>query len=111
MSGIYFDLPKVSKMTINCQLLKVAKWSVEKSISSHGEARSIKLGTLPQEVVTSLPHNHMTDPFFNYRGATVWANLYSKNNSFIEFHVALPEEEKLGGCLCRAPKVVSRRKK
>ena len=52
----------ISKMTINPELLKVSK--------SHGEARNIKfgqqvnliqmvaLGTPPQRVVTSLPHNH-----------------------------------------------------
>ena len=58
-------------MTINFKLLKVSKTTSLK-ISSHGEARNIKfgqqvnliqrvpLGILPQEVVTSLPHNHMT---------------------------------------------------
>ena len=55
-------------------------------ISSHAETRNIKfgqqvnpiervpLGTLPQEVVTSLPHNHMilTNLFISsYREATV----------------------------------------
>ena len=71
-------------MTINFELLKVSKITSLK-ISSHGEARNIKfrqqvnliqrvpLGTLPQEVVTSLPHNHMTltNLFISgYRGAT-----------------------------------------
>ena len=58
-------------MTINFELLKVIKITSLK-IFSHGEARNIKfgqqvnliqripLGTLPQEVVMSLPHNHMT---------------------------------------------------
>ena len=65
-------------------------------ISSHGEARSIKfgkqvnliqripLGTLPQEVVMSLPINHVTLTnlfIFSYRGILL-ANLGSKNNSF-----------------------------
>ena len=61
MSRDNFHLPKVSKIIINFELLKV----------SHGEARNIKfeqpvnliqrvpLSTLPQQVVKSLPHNHM----------------------------------------------------
>ena len=53
-------------------------------ISSHGEARNIKfghqiniiervpLGTLPQAVVMSLAHNHLTNLFISsYRGAAV----------------------------------------
>ena len=64
---------KVSKMT-----------SLKIFISSHGEARNIKfghqiniiervpLGTLPQAVVMSLAHNHLTNLFIlNYRGAAV----------------------------------------
>ena len=72
-------------MSINFKLLKVSKITSLK-ISSHGEARNIKfghqvnliqrvpLGTLPQGVVTSLPHNHMTltNLFISvYRGGTV----------------------------------------
>ena len=75
MSRVNFDLPKVSKMTINFELPKVKENDQFENlyISSHGEAtRNIKfgqqvnlilrvlLGTLLQELVTSLPHNHVT---------------------------------------------------
>ena len=74
-------MPKVSKTTINFEQLKVSKITSLK-ISCHGEARNIKfgqqervpLGTMPQEVVTSLPHNYMTltNLFISsYRGVTV----------------------------------------
>ena len=71
-------------MFINFEVLKVSKIASLK-ISSRGEARNIKfgqqvnriqsvpLGTLPQEVVVTLPHNHMTltNLFISsYRGAT-----------------------------------------
>ena len=63
--SVDFDLPKVNKININFELLKVSKMtSLRIYISSHGEARNIKfghliniqrvsLGTLPQEVVMS----------------------------------------------------------
>ena len=84
-SWVNFDLPKVSKMSINFKLLKVSKITSLK-ISSQGEVRNIKfgqqvnliqrvsLGTLPQEVVISQPHNHvtLTNLFVSiYRGDTV----------------------------------------
>ena len=48
---VNFDLPKVSKITINFELLKVGKWLVWKSayIFSHGEARIIKFR---QQIIT-----------------------------------------------------------
>ena len=53
-------------MTVNFELLTGSK-IISLKISSHGEARNIKLGRqvnfIPrvlQEVVMSLPHNHMT---------------------------------------------------
>ena len=70
-----FDLSKVTQMT-----------NLKIYISSHGEARNIKfrlqvnfiqsvlLGALPREVVTQLPHNHLTlkNLFISsYRGAIV----------------------------------------
>ena len=79
-----FDLPKVSKMNVSFELLKVAKWPIWNIyISSHLEARNIKfgqqvniemvpLGTPPQAVLISLAHNHMTNLFISsYRRATV----------------------------------------
>ena len=71
---VNFNLLKVNKMTVNFELLKVRKITSLKiyMISSHGEARNIKfgqqvnliqrvpLGTPPQEVLMSLPHNQMT---------------------------------------------------
>ena len=82
---VNFDLPKVSKMNINFELLTVAKWPVWKSIYLRsGKARNIKFGqqvniiervplsTSPQEVVVSFAHNHVTNLFVtSYRGATV----------------------------------------
>ena len=82
-------LPRNSKITVPCpksvelkeysqwlsilNCSKSAIWAIWKSIiSSHGEARNIKfwqqinfiqkvsLGTSPQELVTSLPHNYVT---------------------------------------------------
>ena len=82
---VNFDLPKVIRMIINFELLNITKTTSLK-ISSHGEARNIKfgeqvnliqrapMGTLPQEVVTSLPSNHMTLTnlyISSYREATV----------------------------------------
>ena len=70
---VNFDLPIVRKVNINFKLLKVTKMaSLKVYISSHGEARNIRFGqqlniiervpwgTLPQAVVKSLAHNHMT---------------------------------------------------
>ena len=84
MNRVNFDLPKVSKISINFELLKVQNDQFENLyIFSHGEARNIKfgqqvniervpLGTPPQAVVMSLAHNHMTNLFISsYRGATV----------------------------------------
>ena len=78
---VSFDMPKVSKMNINCELLKE---EAHLKISSHEEARNIKfgqqvniiervpLGTPPQVVQMSLAHNHVADLFISsYRGATV----------------------------------------
>ena len=51
----------------------------------------VPLDTLPQELVASLPHNHvtLTDLFISsYRGLLL-PNLGSKNNSLIEFHRTL----------------------
>ena len=74
-----------SAKQLNLELLKVSKITNLK-ISNHGEARNIKFGqqvnliqrapldTLPQELVTSLLHNHMilTKLFISsYRGGTV----------------------------------------
>ena len=70
-------------------------------ISSLGEARNIKfgqqvnltqrglLGTLPQEVVTALHHNHMTLKNLWLQGLPL-SNLGSKNNSLIEAHMHFP---------------------
>ena len=82
-----FDLPKVSKITINCELLKVGKMTGLKIYiynSSHREARNMKfghqiniiervpLGTSSQAVVMLLGHNHLINLFIsNYRGAAV----------------------------------------
>ena len=85
-SRVNFNLPKVGRMTINFELLKVSKITSLKIYSSHGEGRNIKLehqlnfiqrlqvSPLPKEVVMSLPHNHviLTNLFISsYRGATV----------------------------------------
>ena len=68
-AGSIFDLSKVTQMT-----------NLKIYISSHGEARNIKfiqsvlLGALPREVVTQLPHNHVTSKnlfISSYRGAIV----------------------------------------
>ena len=74
-AGSIFDLSKVTQMT-----------NLKIYISSHGEARNIKfrpqvnfiqsvlLGALPREVVTQLPHNHVTAKnlfISSYRGAIV----------------------------------------
>ena len=85
-----FDLPKVSKININFELLKVGKMTslniyISLYISSHGEARNIKfghlinitervpLGTLPQAVVMSSAHNHLTNLFISSnRGAAIF---------------------------------------
>ena len=89
-------MPKVIKMSINFELLKVDR-IISFKISSHEEAKNIKfgkqvnliqrilLGTLPQEVVMSLPHNHMT--LTNVSLVTkelLLSNLGSKNNSLME---------------------------
>ena len=83
---VNFDLPKGSKININFELHKVSKMTSLKNlcISSHGEARNIKLGHLiniiervplgtPLQVaVMSLAHNHLTNLFISsYRGAAV----------------------------------------
>ena len=72
-------------MTINFELL-INDQNENLYISSHGEARNIKfghqvkliprvkLGPLPQEVVTSLLHNNVTLTsifIFSYRGDTI----------------------------------------
>ena len=41
---VSFDLPKVNKMTVNSELLKVSKMTSLKFYISHGEARDIKFG-------------------------------------------------------------------
>ena len=73
-------MSKVSKININFELLKTSEYIY---IFSHREARNIKFGhqiniervppgTLPQAVVMSLVHNHLTDLFISsYRGAAV----------------------------------------
>ena len=78
-------MPKVSKININSELLKVSKITSSKIyIFSHGEARNIKfgqqvniiervpLGTPRQVVVMTLAHNYVTNLFISsYKGATV----------------------------------------
>ena len=95
-------MPKVSKMSISFELLKVSKMNNLKSLYLQSlEARNIKfgqhvniiervpLGTPPLAVVMSSAHNHMTNLFISsYRGATV-SNLDSKSNSVIEVDRAL----------------------
>ena len=81
MNSVNFNLPKVSKITINFELLKVRKMTTLK-IYSHGEARNIEFGhqiniiervpfgTPSQALVMSLAQNHLTNLFIlNYRGA------------------------------------------
>ena len=81
---VNFDMPEVYKININFELLKFSKMtSLKIYISSHGEARNIKLGcliniervplgTLPQAVVMSLAHNHLANLLIlGYRGAAV----------------------------------------
>ena len=80
MNRVSFDLPKVSRMNINFELLQFENLC----ISSHEEARNIKFGQqvniierVPlgfhlQVVVMSLAHNQMANLFISsYRGATV----------------------------------------
>ena len=73
MRTVNFDFPEVSKMTKIFGMLKVSKQNDQFKnlyISSHGVA----FGAPPQEVLKSLPHNHMTltNLFISsYRGATV----------------------------------------
>ena len=77
--------PKLAKL-YQIELLKVSKNDQFENlyISSHGKARNIKfgqqvniikrvtLGTLPQEVVMSLAHNHVANLVISSgRGATV----------------------------------------
>ena len=77
-------MPKVRKLNINSELLRVSKiTNLKIYVSSQEEARNIKfgqqvniervpLGTPLQAVVMSLAHNHMTNLFIlSYRGATV----------------------------------------
>ena len=91
MNRVNFALPKVSKTTINFELLELLKVTKMTSlkiyvyhISSHREARNIKfghqintiervpLGTPSQTIVMLLAHNHQTNLFIsNYRGAAV----------------------------------------
>ena len=84
-------------MIMKFELLKVDKITSLK-IFSHVEARNIKfrqlvnliqrvpLGTLPQEVVTSLPHIHMTlrNLLSVITKELLLSNLGSKNNFLIE---------------------------
>ena len=51
----------------------------------------VPLGTPSQEVVKSLPHNHvtLTDLFISSYREVLSSNLGSKNNSSIEVHRAL----------------------
>ena len=77
-------MPKVRKLNINSELLRVSKiTNLKIYVSSQEEARNIKfgqqvniervpLGTPPQAVVMTLAHNHVTNLFISsYRGATV----------------------------------------
>ena len=83
---VNLDLPKVSQMTINTELLKVSKMTSLKIyiVSSYGEAKNTKFGqpinpiqnvslvAPSRKVVTSLPHNYVINLFISsYRGATV----------------------------------------
>ena len=82
---VSFDLPKVSKMNIIFELLKVSKMTslkiyispvMEKLETKFGQqvniTERVPLGTLSQVVVMSLAHNHMANLFISsYRGATV----------------------------------------
>ena len=78
MSRVNFDLPKVSKLTFNFKLLKVSKITnlkiyilqvMEKleasnlDIAGKPHSYGLPLGTLPETLVTSLPHNHTTPHF------------------------------------------------
>ena len=78
---VNFDLPKVSKMTSLNIYIYVYIYIY---ISSHREGRNIKFGhqmniiqrvspgSMPQVLVMSLAHNHLTNLFIlNYRGAAV----------------------------------------
>ena len=91
-----FELTKAGKMTIKFELFKVIKITCLK-ISNHGEAKNkfgqqvnliqrAPLGTLPQVVVMSLPHNHitLTNLFSLVTEGLLLSNLHSKNNSLIE---------------------------
>ena len=83
--GTVLTCPKLAKSISPLNCSKSAKWSIwNLYISSHGEARNIKLGqqaniiegvalgTPPQAVVISLAHNHMANLFISsYRGATI----------------------------------------
>ena len=77
------DLPKVSKINVNFELLKGSKMTSLKSIYLQSQ-RNIKfqqqvniiervpLGTPPQAVVMTLAHNHMANLFISSdRGANV----------------------------------------
>ena len=80
-------MSKARKMAVNFELLKVNKMtSLKIYISSHEEGRNIKfgeqinfimrvrMGTPPQEEVTSSPPNHMTLRNLltsSYRGAVI----------------------------------------
>ena len=83
--GTVLTCPKLAKWISALSCSKSAKWPIwNLYISSHVEARNIKfrqqvniiervpLGTPPQAVIMSLPHDHMTNLFFlSYSGATV----------------------------------------
>ena len=83
--GGNIDLPKVIKMDINFELLKVSKMTsfkifispvmekLEHQIWTAGKHHWKSFtGYLPQEVVISLAYNHLTNLFISsYRGATV----------------------------------------
>ena len=79
---VSLNLPKVIKMNINCELLKVSKMPYFVSpvyiyVSSHEEARNIEfgqqvnifesapLGTPPQVIVVSLAYNDVTNLFIS----------------------------------------------
>ena len=86
---VSFDLPKVSKIIISLELLKVRKVTSLKIciylVTEKLETSNFKfgyqiniierviLGTLPQMVAMSLAHNYQTNLFIlSYRGATLW---------------------------------------
>ena len=90
-------MPKVSKININLELLKVSKITSSKIyVFSQGEARNIKfgqqaniiervpLGTPPQVVVMTLAHNYMQIYLSRVTKGLLLLNLGSKSNYVIE---------------------------